>query len=68
MPCHARLSLGWDEQVHARLVATNWIRTALWTARLGTVVAVAAAGWMAATNPSCTESPASLASPPDSGR
>jgi len=34
IPCHTLLSLGWDETVHARLVATNWIRTCLWTARL----------------------------------
>jgi len=67
VPCHARLSLGWDEGVHARLVATNWIRTLLWTARLGAVAAIAA-GWCAATNPSCTAGQASLTSPPDSGR
>ena len=34
LPAHGMLTLGWDEGVHARLVATNWIRTALWTARL----------------------------------
>ena len=67
VPCHARLSLGWDEGVHARLVATNWIRTMLWTARLGAVAAMAA-GWCAAANPSCTKGQASLTSPPDSGR
>ena len=67
VPCHARLSLGWDESVHAQLVATNWIRTALWTARLG-VVTTLAAGWMAACNPSCTAPQTSLTSPPGSGR
>jgi hypothetical protein len=67
VPCHDRLALGWDEQAHARLVATNWIRTLLWTARLGAVAAVAA-GWMAAANPPCTKSPAFLTSPPESGR
>lgn len=67
VPCHARLSLGWDAEVHARLVATNWIRTVLWTARLGAVWALTAA-WMAASNPSCTTPPASLTSPPDSRR
>jgi hypothetical protein len=41
VPCHDRLSAGWDEAVHARLVATNWVRTGLWTARLAVV------GWMA---------------------
>jgi hypothetical protein len=34
VPCHQRLAAGWDEAVHARLVATNWLRTGLWTARL----------------------------------
>ena len=67
VPCHMRLSLGLDEGVHARLVATNWIRTLLWTARLAAVAAVAG-GWIAAANPPCTKGPASLVSPPDSGR
>jgi len=67
VPCHARLALGWDEQVHARLVATNWIRTLLWTARLAAVAAVAA-GWNPAANPPCTKGQAALTSPPDSGR
>ena len=43
VPCHDLLSGGWDEAVHARLVATNWIRTALWTVRLVLVAAIAAA-------------------------
>ncbi|NBU42099.1 MAG: hypothetical protein EBS51_15135 [Planctomycetia bacterium] len=34
VPAHGMLTLGWDEGVHARLVATNWIRTVLWSARL----------------------------------
>ncbi len=71
VPCHARLALGWDAEVHARLVATNWIRTFVWTARLAAVAAVAG-GWMAVANPPgttpCTGGPASLTSPPDSGR
>lgn len=33
VPCHRRLAGGWDAAVAARLVATNWIRTAAWTAR-----------------------------------
>jgi len=44
VPCHQRLSAGWDDAVHARLVASNWIRTILWTARLGLVWA-AISGW-----------------------
>ena len=35
VPCHHRLTSGFDEQVYRRLVATNWIRTMLWTARGG---------------------------------
>lgn len=31
--CHGRLSLGFDAVQHRRLVTTNWLRTALWTAR-----------------------------------
>ncbi len=30
---HAVLSKGFDRAVHRRLVATNWIRTAAWSAR-----------------------------------
>lgn len=44
VPCHRLLSVGWDESVHARLVASNWIRTLLWSARLGIVLA-AFSGW-----------------------
>jgi hypothetical protein len=40
VPCHAVLSQGFDASAHARLVDTNWIRTAAWTAR------AALAGWM----------------------
>lgn len=35
IPCHDLLSQGWDDRVHTRLVQTNWLRTVLWTARLG---------------------------------
>ena len=33
VPLHHRLTAGYDAQLVARLVATNWIRTAAWTAR-----------------------------------
>ena len=33
VPCHARLAAGFDAEVHARLVSSNWIRTVAWTAR-----------------------------------
>jgi hypothetical protein len=39
VPAHGRLSSGYDPDVVARLVRTNWIRTAGWTAR--TIVAAA---------------------------
>ena len=32
-PAHRRLVNGFDAALHARLVRTNWIRTAAWTAR-----------------------------------
>jgi hypothetical protein len=33
VPAHNRLSNGFDAPTHKRLVHTNWIRTASWTAR-----------------------------------
>ncbi len=39
VPLHSALSGGaFDAEAHARLVATNWIRTAAWTARAGLVL------------------------------
>jgi hypothetical protein len=32
-PLHGRLAEGFDVRLHRRLVVTNWLRTALWTAR-----------------------------------
>jgi len=43
IPCHEALSAGWDAAVHERLVASNWIRTVLWSARLVVAVAIARA-------------------------
>lgn len=34
-PLHGRLSSGLDQEMVARLVSTNWIRTAAWTAHAG---------------------------------
>jgi len=31
VPCHDRLSQGWDLAAHEKLLKTNWIRTLLWT-------------------------------------
>ncbi len=33
VPCHQRLLEGFDTAVHRRLVASNWLRTAAWSAR-----------------------------------
>ena len=33
VPLHARLAEGFDAAAHAKLVATNWPRTILWTLR-----------------------------------
>lgn len=40
VPAHSALSGGFDEGAHARLVATNWIRTVAWFIRSGLVVAM----------------------------
>lgn len=39
VPAHRKLAAGYDADVHRRLVRTNWIRTAAWTARAVLVVA-----------------------------
>lgn len=33
VPLHNRLSSAFDADVHRRLVATNWVRTVIWTLR-----------------------------------
>ncbi|GAB4550994.1 MAG: hypothetical protein Tsb0013_12940 [Phycisphaerales bacterium] len=40
VPLHMRLDRGLDGAVHRALVATNWIRTALWSARLWLSIAM----------------------------
>jgi hypothetical protein len=40
VPLHGTLAGGFDAEAHARLVATNWFRTAAWTAR------AVLAGWL----------------------
>ena len=39
VPLHSRLGEGWDDALVRRLVSTNWLRTAAWTA--GTACAAA---------------------------
>jgi uncharacterized membrane protein len=43
VPCHERLSQGFDPDVQRRLVRTNWIRTVAWTARSGLALMLVAA-------------------------
>lgn len=38
VPLHNALSAGFDAEAQARLVATNWVRTAAWTLRAGLVL------------------------------
>lgn len=38
VPCHSKLNISFDAEVHRRLVDTNWIRTICWTIR-GVLVA-----------------------------
>lgn len=38
VPLHRTLTDGFDAAAHQRLVATNWIRTAAWSARAGLVL------------------------------
>lgn len=33
VPCHAKLERGFDAEIHRWLVASNWIRTLLWSVR-----------------------------------
>lgn len=42
VPCHRVLENGFDEAAHSRLVRTNWIRTAGWTARAAVAIAMLA--------------------------
>lgn len=43
-PAHGALVRGFDERVHARLVTTNWVRTALWLSRIPVAVGLLIAG------------------------
>lgn len=43
VPCHHRLARGFDAAVHRKLVCSNWLRTAAWTARAVIAVAIAVA-------------------------
>jgi hypothetical protein len=40
VPAHVRLGSGFDREVHRRLVRTNWLRTAAWTAHAPIAVAI----------------------------
>jgi len=38
VPAHSALGDGFDPAAHARLVTTNWLRTAAWTAHSGVAI------------------------------
>jgi hypothetical protein len=40
VPAHRRLADGFDPVAHARLVATNWLRTLAWSAHAAVAVAI----------------------------
>jgi hypothetical protein len=40
VPAHRELGNGFDPAVHARLLATNWLRTVAWTAHAAVAVAI----------------------------
>jgi len=40
VPCHRRLQRSFDAQAHARLLASNWIRTVAWTLRVPLAIAL----------------------------
>jgi len=42
VPCHRRLAGGFDASIARRLVTSNWLRTAAWTARAGIALALLA--------------------------
>ena len=42
VPAHRRLSAGFDDRAVSRLVKTNWLRTALWSARSALILVVLA--------------------------
>ena len=42
VPAHRRLSAGFDDRAVSRLVETNWLRTALWSARSTLILVVLA--------------------------
>jgi hypothetical protein len=42
VPAHRRLGHGFEAEVHRRLVTSNWLRTAAWTARGALALAMTA--------------------------
>lgn len=58
-PLHGRLARGFDADLHALLVASNWLRTAVWTLR------GALATWMATRAPGAPPAPPPAPPPPE---
>ena len=46
VPCHEKLSSGFDEQAYLRLVRSNWIRTLAWSIRGGLTIWMLADHWV----------------------
>jgi len=44
VPCHEKLSQGFNEQAHRRLVHSNWLRTVGWSGRFVAAVWLVAGG------------------------
>ncbi|MCW2614348.1 MAG: hypothetical protein JWN08_1342 [Frankiales bacterium] len=44
VPLHGRLAGGYDDAVAARLIGTNWLRTAAWTGGAACSLALAGLG------------------------
>jgi hypothetical protein len=44
VPCHGRLSAGFDPAAHRRLVRVNWVRTAAWSLRGVVALAIVVPG------------------------
>lgn len=40
VPCHRRLEAGFSDAACSRLIATNWVRTAAWSARSGVALSM----------------------------
>jgi hypothetical protein len=57
VPAHEALSKGFSETAHSKLVATNWVRTLAWTARMVPALGLVLSrrkGWLRSPRPGQT--------------